>query len=349
MKTASPSRGSRLGLRVLITLALVAFVVIILIFYLSQPVAAPGDEEPTAEVTPDAAETGFSLPSAIVFMSDRDGDWDIYTASTPTEAVNLSANDANDGFPSYSLDTVQISYVSSGTETGEIGGYLMGAGGANQVPAAADLGTFMDILLNGRGDWDRRDGLSGFTLISLRDLNLEVYYQGNGEESARNLTGNGAIDWYAHLAPDGTRIAFASDRVDVQHDIYVIGTDGATLTRLTDDPANDWSPIWSADGTRVIFASERARVFGGGLDLYTLDLTAPTGGEIAPAVPFDPESTFVSAGITFEGYTVYMSNESGNWEIYVSAPDGAILNLSSSPADDLFAVWKPRVSALAAE
>lgn len=93
----------------------------------------------------------------------------------------------------------------------------------------------------------------------------------------------------------------------MQHDIYVIGTDGATLTRLTDDPANDWSPIWSADGTRVIFASERARVFGGGLDLYTIELTTPTGGEIAPAVPFDPRSTFVSAGITFDGYTVYMS------------------------------------------
>lgn len=99
MKTASPSRGSRLGLRVLITLALVAFVVIILIFYLSQPVAAPGDEEsiprsrlmllrlvfpchPRSCLCPIAMAIGIFTPPP-----------------PPTEAVNLSANDANDGFP----------------------------------------------------------------------------------------------------------------------------------------------------------------------------------------------------------------------------------------------------------
>ncbi len=342
MTTASPSRGSRLGLRVLLTLALVAFVVIILIFYLSQPVAAPGDTaEPTPEVSPDGA-SGVSLPSAIVFMSDRDGDWDIYTATAPAEAVNLSANDENDGFPSYSVDTAQISYVSSAN--GILGGFLMDADGANQVPAAADLRTFMDILLNGRGDWDRRDGLNGFTLISLRDLNLEVYYQGSGDEAARNLTGNGAIDWYANLSPDGMRIAFASDRVDVQHDIYVIDTDGENLTRLTDDPANDWSPHWSADGTHLIFASERDRVFGDGLDLYAIDMTTLT-----PAVPLDPEAVFATAGVTFDGYSVYMSNESGNWEIYVRDPAGMIHNMTNHPADDLFAVWKPYSSSAAAQ
>lgn len=334
MTTASPSRGSRLGLRVLLTLALVAFVVIILIFYLSQPVAAPGDAEPTPEVSPDAT-SGVSLPSAIVFMSDRDGDWDIYASTAPGEAVNLSANDANDGFPSYSVDTAQISYVSSATEDGIVGGFLMNADGANQVPAASDLRTFMDILLNGRGDWDRRDGLNGFTLISLRDLNLEVYYQ--GDEAAINLTGNSAIDWYAVLSPDGTRIAFASDRVDVQHDIYEIGIDGENLARLTDDPANDWSPLWSDDGTRLIFASERARVFGDGLDLYVIDMTTR-----APAVPLD--TVFTTAGIFFEGYAVYMSNESGNWEIYARDPAGAVVNLTNHPADDLFAVWKPRLA-----
>jgi Tol biopolymer transport system component len=57
-------------------------------------------------------------------------------------------------------------------------------------------------------------------------------------------------------SPDGTRIAFASDR-DGQWDVWVMNADGTDQVRLTDDPLADDHPSWSPDGSRIVFESER--------------------------------------------------------------------------------------------
>ena len=57
------------------------------------------------------------------------------------------------------------------------------------------------------------------------------------------LTNNDAFDTNPTWSPDGSMIAFASDR-DVSSDIYVMKSDGSNPVRLTDDPADDWWPTW---------------------------------------------------------------------------------------------------------
>ena len=320
--SSQPPRSRRIGLRILITLVLFAFLIVALVFVVSQPVSAPG------EATPEA-DSGFE----ILFMSDRDGDWDIYAAAG-REVTNLTQNDAADGFGSYSTDLAQISYVSSAAGE-ELGGFLMNADGSGQTPATADITTFMNILLNGRGDWDLRGTTQAATLISLRDLNLEVYYAVGDTQT--NLTANGAIDWYAQLSPDGTRIAFASDRVDVQHDIYVIDVTGENLRQLTDDPANDWSPLWIDDNT-LLFASERDQRFeGSALGLYMVEAS----GEGIPAA--QPAEGFLRAGYIMNAagtHTLEMRNDTGDWEIYVTAQDGTLTNVTNDAGNDMFPVWK---------
>jgi TolB protein len=68
-------------------------------------------------------------------------------------------------------------------------------------------------------------------------------------------------------SPDGTRIAFISDRNGQNFDIYVMNADGSDITQLTDDSANEFGPVWSPDGKQIIFNSDR----NGNVQLFVMD------------------------------------------------------------------------------
>jgi TolB protein len=59
------------------------------------------------------------------------------------------------------------------------------------------------------------------------------------------------------FSPDGTRIAFVSNR-DGNSEIYVMNRDGSDVRRLTNNPAGDVTPTWSPTGTQVAFTSDRS-------------------------------------------------------------------------------------------
>ena len=82
-----------------------------------------------------------------------------------------------------------------------------------------------------------------------------------------NVTNHDAFDFQGRYSPDGSKIAFASDR-DGDWDIYVMNADGTgEVEQLTDDPAHDQWPAWSPDGSSLAFASTRE----GGWALYVMN------------------------------------------------------------------------------
>jgi len=58
-------------------------------------------------------------------------------------------------------------------------------------------------------------------------------------------------------SPDGTHIAFKSNRSSGNYDVWVMDANGANPVRITDHPANDHDPVWMPDGQSLIFSSER--------------------------------------------------------------------------------------------
>jgi Tol biopolymer transport system component len=76
------------------------------------------------------------------------------------------------------------------------------------------------------------------------------------------------------VSPDGTRIAFLSDR-DGPTDVYVIGADGTGEIRLTRTPEAEGQPAWSADGKQIsftVFANKASRIYA----------ISPAGGDLTP-------------------------------------------------------------------
>lgn len=58
------------------------------------------------------------------------------------------------------------------------------------------------------------------------------------------------------ISPDGTTIAFASDRAfKGSYDIWTVKTDGSDLKQITSSAADEFEPNWSPDGGRLIFIS----------------------------------------------------------------------------------------------
>ncbi len=74
--------------------------------------------------------------------------------------------------------------------------------------------------------------------------------------NVRRLTYQSGNDFYPALSPDGSRVAFVSER-DGNAEIYLVNVDGTGETRLTYEPGEDRLPSWSPDGRHIAFNSDR--------------------------------------------------------------------------------------------
>ena len=135
-------------------------------------------------------------------------------------------------------------------------------------------------------------------------------------------------------SPDGTKIAFNSDKDEQNSDIYIMNVDGSNPTRLTDNPADDGDPSWSPDGDRVVFHSNR----DGNWEVYTMNadgsdqarLTNEPANDLGPS--WSPDGTRILFG----------SNRDGNWEIYTMNVDGSNQTRLTENTTDVGAPsWSP--------
>ena len=104
--------------------------------------------------------------------------------------------------------------------------------------------------------------------VCCNQSNIDVYSVNPDGTSMTLLTNSPGFDGQPAWSPDGTKIAFASDRDDpnsgaclgAQHcnfEIYVMNADGSGETRITTFSGADVEPAWSPDGTKIAFTSTR--------------------------------------------------------------------------------------------
>jgi len=202
------------------------------------------------------------------------------------------------------------------------------------------------MMGDGLTDWDPAwsvDGVLGYaSLANGLAVNLDLYLLDEPGAERERLTSDGPAgpnDWFLAWGPGGDRFVYNSNR-DGNENIYLMDPATREITQLTDDPADDVHAAWSLDGDQLLFVSERDDLLqAGNLRLYTMN---PDGSD---QQPFDAETMLFSGDPVYAAngeQIAYMSNEDGNWHIYVMDADGGnVQQLTEGDADFLFPVWRP--------
>ncbi|WP_260705919.1 amidohydrolase family protein [Edaphobacter flagellatus] len=104
----------------------------------------------------------------------------------------------------------------------------------------------------------------------------------NGSGLKRVTTGHGD-DREPRLSPDGTTIAFSSDRAfKGSYDIWTVKIDGSDLKQITNSAADEYEPNWSHDGKRLVFVS------GTGIQARSIEMADLGTGQHTTIASVDP-------------------------------------------------------------
>jgi len=233
---------------------------------------APQAPAPVPEGPPPAGD------SRIAFVSDRDGNREIYTVNSDgTGLVRLTNDPAKDEAPVWSPDGSRIAFISDRSGGPEL--YVMNADGSHVVRRTFTGSYAQDP------SWSPDGTKIVYSAVSDGSANLWSVHPDVGAPCLL-FTSPG---WEAQAAwsPDGTRLALVSDwfAYDFVYDIHLINADGSGFTALTGDifdHVDYLRPSWSPNGAKIAVAITKTV----GIDQYVtaLGVMNPDGGGLTPLI-----------------------------------------------------------------
>jgi Tol biopolymer transport system component len=166
------------------------------------------------------------------------------------------------------------------------------------------------------------------TATSPRPQIFVIGSNGAGETNiTQSASGNDSPSW----SPDGTKIAFSSNR-DGNWEIYVMNADGSGVTRLTTNrSADDAAPVWSPDASRIAFHTNRDDNY----EIYVMN--ADGSGQTNLTKESGSEDAYPSWAP--DGSRIVFASEG---DLYTMRADGSQqARLTSGKTDDQFPAWSP--------
>lgn len=190
----------------------------------------------------------------IVFESDRDGDWELFTINKDGSGLRkLTDNEANDRNPSWHPQDNSILFESD--RSGKLALYRMGL---------SDLST-EQITLN---DFELEPTTARFSpdgerIVfsaneSVEGLQLNLFLTEKNGEKVSRLTRDSTRSYYGSWSPDGQKLVFFSrrDTGGEQDELYIMNLAKADhpAQRITTYESHDFCPHWSPTGEYIVFS-----------------------------------------------------------------------------------------------
>jgi Tol biopolymer transport system component len=311
------------------------------------------------EPTPTGVEPAAAVPPGgerIVYSSLRPGNWDIFYFATPGSAPRrLTDHPGLDYDAALSPDGRWVVFTSERRGNPDL--YALALDGSAEPRLLIDSPAMEDQVAFAS------DGRS-ITFVSTASGNADIYVlpftpeTTQGLAAAVNVTNDPGGDFRPDFSPDGSRIAFTTDRDTPvaghpifaftrqrEGDVYVMDRDGGNLKRLTATPDWDGSPEWSADGRTLYFYSARPReivgpptspILGqeGGFRIWAMDADGANPRAVTPA-----GVEALAPAVTADGRIAYQKRTGyARWNIESVAADGSGVRPESDTATDY---WLP--------
>ena len=269
-----------------------------------------------------ADSTAQTFEPRIVFASNRDGNWDIYSMDVMGDnLLQLTDDPASDEEPVVTPDGRRIVFTSERGVTRDL--YVMDSNGNNVVRLTHDN------FFESRASWSPDGTRIAFSTFRIDDGNWEIYVMDANGENEINLTEHKMSDVVPSWSPDGSKMAFVSAPVDDFNPahIFVMNADGTGRRNLTGDSdlTDSFFPTWSPDGKKIVFDSRR--LFEG-THIYVI---TAEGEELERLT--EEGNRGMSPVYVLDGRKIaYVARRGGDYNIYLMDTNGKdVVKLTKTP------------------
>ncbi len=309
-----------------------------------------------AVVRPAAVKSQNVLPQ-IAFVSDRDGNQEIYVMSADgSNATNLTNNKADDFAPSWSPDGSKILFLSSRDQKSQL--FVMQADGSAPQLLTKDSSVFAPVW-SPDGKYVAYAILGGTTSMTGAGIvfsrgNAGTYVVGADGSVPKHIIDNYVVFTGPIWSPDSKQIGVLE--ISSQGgDFALVDVDGGNQRKL-DTELVTYNPSWSPDGTQIVFGTSQMISIdvksGQQKPLSDKKFTLNVAQKVIKALTASTASVwrFDLAGVpaapvwSSDGKQIlFTTEEGGKSDIYIINSDGSNLtNLTNNAAIDTDAVFQPQ-------
>jgi hypothetical protein len=204
--------------------------------------------------------------------------------------------------------------------------------GGNVTPTA-----FGRALVIAGTPWGNADTATVFVqgevlFVSTRNGTPDIFAVDRTDPGRANeVIGGASTESWPAYSPDGTRLAFVSDRAG-NAELYMADADGANITRLTQTVAAEAAPVWTPDGRHIVYQSDQS----GSTQIWIVNADGTDARQLTQGSRPSAHPAIAPNGSTI----AFTSTRDGNSEIYLMALDGTNQrNFTASPEAEQMPAW----------